>query len=130
MGPVPRRISIPRPHKAFGLCALGFTQFKADGLVQTYGLPTRNHDLATRNHSYDLATSNHSYDLATSNHSYDLATSNHSYGLATHNHSYDLATSTHTPTTTQPATILLSTLFLRKTNFTLWLYWHSIEAIG
>ena len=38
MGPVPRRISIPRPHKAFGLCALGFTQFKADGLVQTYGL--------------------------------------------------------------------------------------------
>ena len=101
MGPVPRRISIPRPHKAFGLCALGFTQFKADGLVQTYGLPTRNHDLATRNHSYDLATSNHSY------------------GLATHNHSYDLATSTHTPTTTQPATILLSTLFLRKTNFTL-----------
>lgn len=68
MGPVPRRISIPRPHKAFGLCALGFTQFKADGLVQTYGLPTHNHDLATRNHSYDLATSKHSYDLATRNH--------------------------------------------------------------
>ena len=52
MGPVPRRISIPRPHKAFGLCALGFTQFKADGLVQTYGLPTSNH-------SYDLATLTH-----------------------------------------------------------------------
>ena len=59
MGPVPRRISIPRPHKAFGLCALGFTQFKADGLVQTYGLPTRTHDLTTSNHSYDLATSKH-----------------------------------------------------------------------
>lgn len=68
MGPVPRRISIPRPHKAFSLCALGFTQFKADGLVQTYGLPTRNHDLATRNHSYDLATSDHSYGLATLTH--------------------------------------------------------------
>jgi hypothetical protein len=54
MGPVPRRVSIPRPHKAFGLCALGFTQFKADGLVQTYGLPTRTHDLATSNLTYDL----------------------------------------------------------------------------
>ena len=52
MGPVPRRISIPRPHEASGLCALGFTQFKADGLVQTYGLPTSNH-------SYDHTTSNH-----------------------------------------------------------------------
>ena len=51
MGPVPRRISIPRPHKAFSLCALGFTQFKADGLVQTYGLPTLTHSLATSNHT-------------------------------------------------------------------------------
>lgn len=72
MGPVPRRVSVPRPHKAFGLCALGFTQFKADGLVQTYGLPTRNHDLATCNLTHGL-----------------------------------------------PSPTLLSTLFLRKTNFTL-----------
>ncbi len=66
MGPVPRRISIPRPHKAFSLCALGFTQFKADGLVQTYGLPTLTHDLATSNLTYGLPTLTHS--LATSNH--------------------------------------------------------------
>ena len=101
MGPVPRRISIPRPHKAFGLCALGFTQFKADGLVQTYGLPTRNHDLATRNHSYDLATSNHSYDLATLT------------------HTPTTSQPTTTPMTSQPSPTFLSTLFLRKTNFTL-----------
>jgi hypothetical protein len=97
MGPVPRRISIPRPHKAFGLCALGFTQFKADGLVQTYGLPTLTHDLATSNLTHNLATSKHSYDLATRNHSYDLATSNHSYDHTTSNHSCDLATSNPHP---------------------------------
>ena len=85
MGPVPRRVSVPRPHKAFGLCALGFTQFKADGLVQTYGLQTRNH-------SYDLATLTHTPTAS------QPAT---------------------TPTTSQPSPILLSTLSLRKTNFTL-----------
>ena len=82
MGPIPRRISIPRPHKAFGLCALGFTQFKADGLVQTYGLPTRNH-------SYDFATSNHP---TTSQPSATLLRPRNP-----HPHSYDLATLTHTP---------------------------------
>ena len=26
----------PRPHEAYGLCALGFPQFKADGLVVVF----------------------------------------------------------------------------------------------
>ena len=30
---------IPRPHKAFGLCALGLMQVKASGLVQVFDLP-------------------------------------------------------------------------------------------
>ncbi len=97
MGPVPRRISIPRPHKAFGLCALGFTQFKADGLVQTYGLPTRNliYGLATRNPTYGLATRNLIYGLQTLTH--NLATRNLTHNLATSNHSCDLATSNPRP---------------------------------
>ena len=30
---------VPRPHKAFGLCALGLLQVKAAGLVQVFDLP-------------------------------------------------------------------------------------------